>query len=100
MCQGSGKNTCTPASDAGATEAPLPRRTLSAPRVPLRITLVALLMALVTVALGVTGFVFEGRPNVFADAAGVIRTGNTVVFRIGSDALHHGGRRMRAPRSV
>lgn len=38
--------------------------------------------------LGVIGFVFEGRPNVFADAAGVLRTGNTVVFRIGSDALH------------
>jgi glutamate-5-semialdehyde dehydrogenase len=37
--------------------------------------------------LGVLGFVFEGRPNVFADAAGVLRTGNTVVFRIGSDAL-------------
>ena len=37
--------------------------------------------------LGVVGFVFEGRPNVFADAAGVIRSGNTVVFRIGSDAL-------------
>ena len=30
---------------------------------------------------------FEGRPNVFADACGVIRGGNTVVFRIGSDAL-------------
>jgi len=37
--------------------------------------------------LGVIGFVFEGRPNVFADAAGVIRGGNTAVFRIGSDAL-------------
>jgi glutamate-5-semialdehyde dehydrogenase len=37
--------------------------------------------------LGVVGFVFEGRPNVFADAAGVLRTGNTAVFRIGSDAL-------------
>ncbi|HUW01104.1 MAG TPA: aldehyde dehydrogenase family protein [Acidimicrobiales bacterium] len=37
--------------------------------------------------LGVIGFVFEGRPNVFADAAGLLRTGNTVVFRIGSDAL-------------
>ncbi len=37
--------------------------------------------------LGVTGFVFEGRPNVFADACGVLRTGNAVVFRIGSDAL-------------
>ena len=37
--------------------------------------------------LGVIGFVFEGRPNVFADATGVLRTGNTVVMRIGSDAL-------------
>lgn len=37
--------------------------------------------------LGVVGFVFEGRPNVFADATGVMRSGNTVVFRIGSDAL-------------
>ena len=37
--------------------------------------------------LGVVGFVFEGRPNVFADATGVLRTGNTVVFRIGADAL-------------
>ncbi len=37
--------------------------------------------------LGVVGFVFEGRPNVFADATGVLRTGNTTVFRIGSDAL-------------
>lgn len=37
--------------------------------------------------LGVVGFVFEGRPNVFADATGVLGTGNTVVFRIGSDAL-------------
>ena len=37
--------------------------------------------------LGVVAFVFEGRPNVFADACGVIRSGNTVVFRIGSDAL-------------
>ena len=36
---------------------------------------------------GVVGFVFEGRPNVFADACGVVRSGNTVVFRIGSDAL-------------
>jgi glutamate-5-semialdehyde dehydrogenase len=38
-------------------------------------------------SLGVVGFVFEGRPNVFADATGVIRSGNAVVFRIGSDAL-------------
>jgi glutamate-5-semialdehyde dehydrogenase len=42
---------------------------------------------LVRSGLGVAGFVFEGRPNVFADACGVIRSGNTVVFRIGSDAL-------------
>ncbi len=41
----------------------------------------------VTSPLGVVGFVFEGRPNVFADATGVLRTGNTCVFRIGSDAL-------------
>jgi glutamate-5-semialdehyde dehydrogenase len=40
-----------------------------------------------TAPLGVVGFVFEGRPNVFADATGVLRSGNTVVFRIGSDAL-------------
>lgn len=37
--------------------------------------------------LGVVGFVFEGRPNVFADATGVLRSGNTAVLRIGSDAL-------------
>lgn len=38
-------------------------------------------------ALGVVGFVFEGRPNVVADATGVLSGGNTVVFRIGGDAL-------------
>jgi len=37
--------------------------------------------------LGVVAFVFEGRPNVFADATGVLKSGNSVVFRIGSDAL-------------
>lgn len=36
--------------------------------------------------LGVVAFVFEGRPNVFSDATGVLRMGNTCVFRIGSDA--------------
>jgi glutamate-5-semialdehyde dehydrogenase len=41
----------------------------------------------VVAPLGVVGFVFEGRPNVFADATGVLKGGNTVVFRIGSDAL-------------
>lgn len=42
---------------------------------------------LVASELGVVAFVFEGRPNVLADATGVLRGGNTVVFRIGSDAL-------------
>jgi glutamate-5-semialdehyde dehydrogenase len=42
---------------------------------------------LVRAGLGAVGFVFEGRPNVFADATGVLRSGNTVVFRIGSAAL-------------
>ncbi len=42
---------------------------------------------LVGAALGVVAFVFEGRPNVLADACGVLRGGNAVVFRIGSDAL-------------
>lgn len=37
--------------------------------------------------LGVVGFVFEGRPNVLADAVGVLRDGNTAVLRIGGDAL-------------
>jgi len=41
----------------------------------------------VRAGLGIVGFVFEGRPNVFADACGVLAGGNTVVFRIGSDAL-------------
>jgi glutamate-5-semialdehyde dehydrogenase len=44
-------------------------------------------VTLMTAGLGVVGFIFEGRPNVFADATGVLRSGNTVVFRIGSDAL-------------
>ncbi len=42
---------------------------------------------LVSAELGVVAFVFEGRPNVVADATGVLRGGNTVVFRIGRDAL-------------
>ena len=41
----------------------------------------------VSAPLGVIGFVFEGRPNVFADAAGVLAAGNTAVLRIGGDAL-------------
>jgi glutamate-5-semialdehyde dehydrogenase len=42
---------------------------------------------LVGAALGVVAFIFEGRPNVLADATGVLRSGNTVVLRIGRDAL-------------
>eukprot|EP01012_Entosiphon_sulcatum_P020192 TRINITY_DN25180_c0_g1_i1.p1 TRINITY_DN25180_c0_g1~~TRINITY_DN25180_c0_g1_i1.p1 ORF type:complete len:513 (+),score=60.74 TRINITY_DN25180_c0_g1_i1:28-1566(+) len=42
---------------------------------------------LVGAELGIVGFVFEGRPNVLADATGVLRGGNTVVYRIGSGAL-------------
>ncbi|MCQ9388588.1 aldehyde dehydrogenase family protein [Brevibacterium sp. 50QC2O2] len=45
-------------------------------------------VATVTAPLGVIGFVFEGRPNVFADSAGVLATGNAAVLRIGGDALH------------
>jgi glutamate-5-semialdehyde dehydrogenase len=37
--------------------------------------------------LGLVAFVFEGRPNVFSDAAGVLRNRNAAVFRIGADAL-------------
>lgn len=42
---------------------------------------------LVSAELGVVAFVFEGRPNVLADATGVLKGGNSVVFRIGRDAL-------------
>ena len=43
---------------------------------------------------------FEGRPNVFADAAGVVRTGNTVVMRIGVGRAGHGhGARRCRPRA-
>jgi glutamate-5-semialdehyde dehydrogenase len=45
--------------------------------------------------LGVVGFVFEGRPNVLADACGVLRGGNSVVFRIGRDALRTASAIMR-----
>jgi glutamate-5-semialdehyde dehydrogenase len=44
----------------------------------------------------VIGFVFEGRPNVFADATGVLKSGNTAVFRIGSDALGTANELMRS----
>ena len=48
--------------------------------------------------LGVVGFVFEGRPNVFADAAGVVRTGNTVGVPDRLRRARHGtGDRARTP---
>jgi glutamate-5-semialdehyde dehydrogenase len=50
---------------------------------------------LVGAELGVVAFVFEGRPNVLADATGVLRSGNTVVFRIGGDALRTAQAMMR-----
>ena len=50
---------------------------------------------LVASELGVVAFVFEGRPNVLADATGVLRGGNTVVFRIGRDALQTAQAMMR-----
>jgi glutamate-5-semialdehyde dehydrogenase len=56
-------------------------------RVLERITHPGWVVEQIAAPLGVVGFVFEGRPNVFADAAGVLRSGNTAVFRIGSDAL-------------
>lgn len=47
-----------------------------------------LLLKRVSVPLGVVAVVYEARPNVTADAAGIcIRTGNAVVLRGGSSAL-------------
>ncbi len=41
------------------------------------------------VPLGVIGIIYEARPNVTSDAAGLcLKTGNTVVLRGGSDAIH------------
>jgi glutamate-5-semialdehyde dehydrogenase len=43
----------------------------------------------ITVPLGVVGVIFESRPNVTIDVAALcIRSGNAVVLRGGSDALH------------
>ncbi len=43
----------------------------------------------VRVPLGVVGIIYESRPNVTADAAGLcLKSGNAVVLRGGSDALH------------
>ncbi|MNI22044.1 Gamma-glutamyl phosphate reductase [compost metagenome] len=45
------------------------------------------------VPLGVIGIIYEARPNVTVDAAGLcLKTGNAVVLRGGSSALHSNGR--------
>ncbi|MBI1734269.1 MAG: glutamate-5-semialdehyde dehydrogenase [Candidatus Rokubacteria bacterium] len=46
----------------------------------------------VRVPLGVIGFIYESRPNVTADAAGLcIKSGNAVVLRGGSEAIESNG---------
>lgn len=48
-----------------------------------------LLIGKVRVPLGVVGIIYESRPNVTADAAGLcIKSGNAVVLRGGSEAIH------------
>ena len=43
----------------------------------------------VRVPLGVVGIIYEARPNVTADGAGIcLKTGNAVILRGGSDAIH------------
>jgi glutamate-5-semialdehyde dehydrogenase len=47
----------------------------------------------IRVPLGVIGIIYEARPNVTVDAAGLcLKTGNAVVLRGGSSALHSNGR--------
>ena len=53
------------------------------------------------VPLGVVGIIYESRPNVTADAAGLcLKSGNATILRGGSEALrsNHGDRRVRASR--
>lgn len=43
----------------------------------------------VRIPLGVIGFIYESRPNVTVDAAGLcIKSGNSVILKGGSDAIH------------
>ena len=43
----------------------------------------------VRVPLGVVGIIYEARPNVTADAAGLcLKSGNAVILRGGREALH------------
>jgi glutamate-5-semialdehyde dehydrogenase len=48
-----------------------------------------LIISQVRVPLGVVGVIYESRPNVTSDSAGIcIKSGNTVILRGGSDALN------------
>jgi glutamate-5-semialdehyde dehydrogenase len=48
-----------------------------------------LIISQVRVPLGVVGIIYESRPNVTADSAGIcIKSGNAVILRGGSDALN------------
>ena len=48
-----------------------------------------LIISQVRVALGVVGIIYESRPNVTSDSAGIcIKSGNAVILRGGSDALN------------
>src|SRR5512136_129567 len=48
-----------------------------------------LIISQVRVSLGVVGVIYESRPNVTSDAAGIcIKSGNAVILRGGSDALN------------
>ncbi|ATW03202.1 glutamate-5-semialdehyde dehydrogenase [Sphingorhabdus sp. YGSMI21] len=51
-----------------------------------------LVMQRVRVPLGVIGIIYESRPNVTADAAALtLRSGNAVILRGGSEAIHSNG---------
>ncbi|MEJ6594859.1 glutamate-5-semialdehyde dehydrogenase [Parasphingorhabdus sp.] len=51
-----------------------------------------LLMERIRVPLGVIGIIYESRPNVTADAAALtLRSGNAVILRGGSEAIHSNG---------
>ena len=48
-----------------------------------------LLVGRMRIPLGVIGFIYESRPNVTADAAGLcLKSGNAVILRGGSEAIH------------
>ena len=48
-----------------------------------------LIISQIRVPMGVVGVIYESRPNVTSDSAGIcIKSGNAVILRGGSDALH------------